>query len=164
METKHVPRRLAGCHCDLAHQGAPQPTTPTCEIQTAAAAIGCPTTSQPGEQLREELGRGRTGRQVGTGGERPPRANLLSSRSLSARNSHLRSFAKTQPHSSQLQPSPPAPPDRLGRLRSRARHGFPALLFSAFASAQESALNHCKLRKAPAKPVITAQEGEGILL
>lgn len=118
--------------------------------------------------MSEDLGRERTGRQVGTRGDHLPCANLLSSCSLSARNSHSHSSAKTQLHSFQCQPSPPAPPDRPRRLCPRAREGFPALLFSAFPScagigsksqqAQESQ------QAPPGETVITAQEGEGIHL
>lgn len=62
--------RLGGCHCDLAglaQRGAPLPPTPTCKIQLAAAAIGCQTTSGPGELAREDLGRGEDGKTGGNG-------------------------------------------------------------------------------------------------
>lgn len=169
METQRMPPHLRGCHCHLAglaQRGAPLATTPTCKIQLAAAAIGAE--PPPGQERWQERiwARGKTGRQVGIRGNRLPYANLLSSRSLSARTS--RSSAKTQPHSFQLQPSPPAPLDRLRQLRSRARECFPALLSSAFPScagiSSKSQQAHGSQQDPPGESVTTAQEDEGIHL
>lgn len=140
--------------------------TPTCKIQLAAAAAKPP----PGQESWQERiwARGRTRRQAGTRGDGPPCANLLSSRSLSARNSRSSSSAKTWLHSFQLQPALPAPLDRHGRLCFHARKGFPALLSSAFPSCAKISSKSQQTQESqqvpPGEPVTVTQEGKEIHL